>query len=161
MHCRIESADCPGPCRRIPTPATGETIGILLWQEDHQERRPQTGACAFGCMPQPFLQPSASRAAWRIRAPHHLSFTDGAMSVPCFPRTRCETGPGPSLGTVRHARALAAEISPPARIKIISLGSGSRARRPLAQAVHVIMTKIQARSFRSPLGLPARTALFQ
>lgn len=65
---------------------------------------------------QPFL-PSASRAAWRIRAPHHLLFTDGDMSVPCSPRSRCETGPGPCLGTVRTRRVLVAEISPPARSK--------------------------------------------
>lgn len=44
---------------------------------------------------------------------------------------------------------------------MISQGSGLGARRPLAQAVLVIMTKLQARSSRSPLDLPARTALFQ
>lgn len=138
-------------------PVTEETIGLLLWQGDHQRHvRPSTyhdSASAMSCSPSFSHQP---RAAWRIRAPHHLLFPYGAMSVPCLSRALCETGPCPCLGTVRPSPRPRCRNHHSGLQEIISLGSGLRARHPLVQAVHVIMTKLQARRSRPPLSLPAR-----
>lgn len=75
-----------GPCRRNPNSSSKEQLGFRCGQEITRERDmpidlPRFG---FGYELQPFLQPSASRAAWRIRAPHHLVSRYGAMSGPWF-----------------------------------------------------------------------------